>query len=95
MATENVTKEQFDALKEDIASFRDDFKNLLSAVSESGKAKGHEAMDKLHDTYDHAREQGVQAGKQCYDTMAEHPMVTMAAAFGAGLVLGKLLSDKR
>jgi ElaB/YqjD/DUF883 family membrane-anchored ribosome-binding protein len=101
MATQNVDAE-LTALKGDLADLRKDLQSLVKTFKDEQKAVGKEALGRLQDGAHQAKaELGRLAGEagargresiHALEThIEERPFTSVLAAFGIGLILGKLL----
>lgn len=102
----NDYEKSVEALMKDVKELRDDMKDLFGALKAKAGSSVGDAMDSLHDSAAHRLEQvrdaAGAAGRRCHDgvklcteKMEEHPLVTVLAALGAGLVLGGLIRRHR
>jgi ElaB/YqjD/DUF883 family membrane-anchored ribosome-binding protein len=94
-----------DALREDLTKLRRDLGELIGSVKEVTKqgagvardrarAELEQRLDQLGDAYQSARKRGIETAEGIQQVIEERPLTSLALAFGAGLVLGKLLSGK-
>jgi ElaB/YqjD/DUF883 family membrane-anchored ribosome-binding protein len=86
MATRNYEQE-LDLVKADLSALRDDIKGLVMSVS-------LDARDRIGTVADKAKKYGKQGAVVAEHQITEHPFASVAVAFGAGLVLGRLLNGK-
>jgi len=100
MADEKL-KEEFDTLKGDFAKLRTDVADLLDVLKELGATRAGEARtsveeelrarrEQLREALHGAEERTRKAAKDVEDTVAEHPLSSLLAAFGVGFILAKL-----
>lgn len=102
MAAETVTQD-YEALRADLKSLRDDVAALAETLVVSGKeraqAAGHSAVEearrrleqissRTHAACDRSREVADTFGRQVMD----HPCKSLTIVFGAGLLVGMLLN---
>ena len=98
MATREATATDFEvemaALRKDIAALRDDFaataRDAVRAAS-SGKAQLGETV---RHTADDIAEKGSDIASSIGRHIEERPLASVAVAFGAGFLLGKLLERR-
>lgn len=104
-ATGASPRAEFKQLKDDAARLRDDLESLARSILEAGKAGSSEARERLEtearkrlEQLKHvagaAREKGERARETVESQIKERPITSVLVAFGAGLLLGKLL-DRR
>jgi ElaB/YqjD/DUF883 family membrane-anchored ribosome-binding protein len=100
--SEEVDREVKD-LKADLHRLREDFADLLGAVRDvSSSAAGEarvkarneldEAMGRLNEGYENVRREGVRATHDVQGRIEDKPIASVAVAFLAGLVIGKIWS---
>lgn len=101
MAERDYAKE-IDALKGDLTAVRNDLQTLLKSVADDQREYGHETVQRIQDTVNEARGEinrlAREAGARGREgvTAVEHqieerPFTSVIAAFGIGIVIGKLL----
>jgi ElaB/YqjD/DUF883 family membrane-anchored ribosome-binding protein len=94
MTTSKVEAE-FDTVKDDLAKLRADVANLTAALKGMTAEAVHEQVGTIRDRLDRltgdARHQGRQTLDELTDTIEERPLTSILVAFGAGIVLGRLL----
>lgn len=104
MPDSNV-KQEIDTLKSDVAKLRDDIGELVSALVDlvgdkaaatrtRVESEAKERLDELRAALERARERGGRAVGQMEHQIEERPLLSVLAAFGIGLILGKLLDRK-
>lgn len=97
---------EMDALKQDIDRLRADLGGLLQAVRSEGSRQGENAkvklreetmrrMDQLKDVWDTARDYGQKTYIKAHRGVGQRPMVSILTAFGAGLLIGRLLLNRK
>ena len=95
-----------DALMKDVKELRDDMKGVIGAIKAKAEEYVGEAKDNLTESGAHRLEQVRDAagvvGRQCQDgakvcaaKIGEHPLASMLAALGVGLVVGALIRSHR
>jgi ElaB/YqjD/DUF883 family membrane-anchored ribosome-binding protein len=82
------------SIEEDLASLREDIKNLSASVTALAKEKAGNLRDDLGERADQALANGREAAESMQDAVRERPMTSMCVAFGVGVVIGHLL-DRR
>jgi len=80
-------RNDIDKLKEDLTHLRSD----IGSLTETLVGTGRDSAKAVRDQVQHRVESGIDSAKKCIE---ERPVTTMAAAFGVGLLLGKLFSSK-
>jgi ElaB/YqjD/DUF883 family membrane-anchored ribosome-binding protein len=104
MAERDLQKD-LEALKEDMAQLRSDLAELTQRLVETGRdevgtarnrvrARARNLGQELRETLNDTGERGLKTVESVEQLMAERPMVSLLAAFGLGLFVGKLL-DRR
>jgi ElaB/YqjD/DUF883 family membrane-anchored ribosome-binding protein len=104
MAERDFEKE-FEALRSDLGKVRADLAGVVEALKDSGKARAEAAKDSLGELLGRfqeefrealgvAREKGRSSVETVEHQMEQRPLLSLFAAFGAGLLLGKIL-DRR
>jgi ElaB/YqjD/DUF883 family membrane-anchored ribosome-binding protein len=83
MATSKL-EEELDLLKYDVTALRNDIKTLAATL-------GDEAKDRVAKAAEAARKLGQQGAQVAENQITTHPFASVAAAFGVGLLLGRLL----
>jgi len=89
-------------IKEDLAKLGDDFRELFEAAIDLGKHRAGDARE----TFEHGvqelknaaavcKAKGGEAASQCQATIKEHPIASLAVAFGVGLIAGRLLMHRK
>ena len=90
------------ALTKDVKDMRDDMKDVIAAVKakagsyvDDAKASVHESaahrLDQARDAADAVRQRYDEGVKSCAAKIAERPFVSVLAALGVGLVVGRLM----
>lgn len=104
MAETDLNKE-IQTLREDVAKLRADLSGVAGALKDLGKGRVEEAKSTLTELAEALREElrkGMEGarsrGKRSVETVEEQieqrPLLALLAAFGVGIVLGKIL-DRR
>jgi ElaB/YqjD/DUF883 family membrane-anchored ribosome-binding protein len=102
MAERDPIRDELKALKEDFAKLHGDVAELVKAVRDTGGAKAHAARDSLEEELrrrrdrvrerlDEARATGRRKAAELEDEVTQHPFASLAAAFGVGFLLAKLM----
>lgn len=82
--------DETDALKKDMEALRKDLSELANSVRASGEKRYQEGLEQARDKYKDMR---VEANRRTQEVGAEieaRPFTSVIAAFGVGLLLGKL-----
>lgn len=80
-----------DALKKDLDALRKDLRDLAENVRATGEKRYQDGLDQARHTYEDLRKQASKRGKEVGAEIEARPFTSVFAAFGIGLVLGKLL----
>lgn len=88
MATDN--KDQQD-LQEQLNTLRNDFAEITKTVRDMSATRAQEGQQRLRQTADRTRAQVQDSWQTVQGEIEQRPYASMAVAFGAGLILGKLL----
>jgi len=105
LAQTNASEKDYDVLKEDLAKLREDVTRLVAALAaeQSEKVEGlrGKAGETLHRAQQASAEAVAQAGEMARgsvdaaeQTVRQHPIASLLAAFGLGLVIAQLLSRR-
>lgn len=87
MSTANET----DAIKKDMEALRKDLRELADSVRASGEKRYQEGVDQARDKYNDLRVEANRRTKEVGAEIEARPFTSVLAAFGIGLVLGKLI----
>ncbi|HSH84478.1 MAG TPA: hypothetical protein VK979_04880 [Guyparkeria sp.] len=97
---------ELEAVKADLAQLRGDIADLLKAVKEQNtqrvkdrtaqareqvQSAFDDGMDTLNRGYERVRAQGEHQVEQAEELVGRHPLTSVAAAFGIGFIIAKLL----
>jgi ElaB/YqjD/DUF883 family membrane-anchored ribosome-binding protein len=104
MAERDLQKD-LDAIKEDMAQLRSDLGELTQRLVEMGKSEVGAARSRvraearnlgreLRQTLNETGERGWQSVESVEQLLTEKPVVSLLAAFGLGLLVGKLLERR-
>ena len=109
MATQSAktanSADDLDAIRKDIDALRGDLATLVKHLKQTGRSKLDEAsaasaekLDELRDDLESSladlQRQGKQSIDQVEQTIRDKPLMTLLAAFGAGVLIARLL-DRR
>jgi ElaB/YqjD/DUF883 family membrane-anchored ribosome-binding protein len=94
----DAVKEHIQALRSELATLTTHLKGLSSAKLEQAQSAGslkiEELSADLQRAADSLRRQGQTSVAQFEDTIREKPLISLLAAFGAGILIARLL-DRR
>jgi ElaB/YqjD/DUF883 family membrane-anchored ribosome-binding protein len=101
MAERDLGKE-IEGLKEDMAKLRDDLAGIVDALKDVGKGRVEDAREGLGELADAlrdalrgglegAREKSKKSVETVEQQIEQRPLLSLLAAFGVGVVLGKIL----
>jgi ElaB/YqjD/DUF883 family membrane-anchored ribosome-binding protein len=94
----DAVKEHIQALRSELATLTTHLKGLSSAKLEQAQSAGslkiEELSADLQRAADALRRQGQASVAQFEDTIREKPLISLLAAFGAGMLIARLL-DRR
>lgn len=108
MAEKSDIQQELAQLKSDLAKLRSDVGDLAGAVKASGTDKARHVRDSLEDEINARRDelrdlirQARAGGRRVVDdtvegiedTVGEHPMSSVLAAFGLGFIVAKLMAN--
>lgn len=80
-----------DDIKKDLDSLRKDLHDLADGVRASGEKRYQDGLDQARHAYEDLRTEASKRGKEVGAEIESRPFTSVFAAFGIGLVLGKLL----
>lgn len=86
MAAQNYEQE-LGLVKADLSALRGDVAHLVAVL-------GQEAKERVGNAAETAKKYGKQGVQVAEHQITEHPFASVAVAFGAGLLLGRLLNGK-
>lgn len=84
------TKAETEALRADIDALREDLKKLASDVRSSGDKHAQESLNQIRELYEDVRKQAGEHSKNFSAEIEARPLTSVFAAFGIGLLLGKI-----
>lgn len=94
MASPDIGQD-IERLKSDIQDLRNDISTLAQSLRELGSAQGEEALARLRDVGDRARQRTVAAETRFEQQVESHPLTSVLTAFGVGFVMGLVLDRRR
>lgn len=77
---EAKTDQEVQSIRDDVDQLKQDLRSLLEGLGEEGRAKVHSLETRMYSEKDRA--------EQC---IREHPMTSVVAALGVGVLIGGLL----
>jgi ElaB/YqjD/DUF883 family membrane-anchored ribosome-binding protein len=80
-----------ESLKKDLDALREDLKTLADDVRNSGEKQAQERLDQMRDYYEDLRKQTNKYSKDMSAEIEARPFTCVFAAFGIGVILGRLL----
>lgn len=97
---------ELQSVKDDITRLKRDLGSLVEALGGSGKDAVDSAAKRLREQardrarqmergVEHVRDAGHHAAERAGETVREHPVVTVAAVLGLGILTAALLSRRR
>lgn len=89
-----ATKEELQALKDDVAKLRADIRELVRAATADAGEMEEAAEGRMRQIYDSVREGGESVLRKSREHIQSRPLTTVLAAFAIGVLVGKLL-DRR
>ncbi len=89
MAT--ATEKELQELKKEFSALKGELSEMGNTLSQLTKAATDEGRDRVRAAADQSREQARQTWSAFEKEVEAHPMTSVAAALGIGLILGKLL----
>jgi ElaB/YqjD/DUF883 family membrane-anchored ribosome-binding protein len=102
MTASTVTREAVDKLLADLRAVVQDGQEVLKAGAGDLSDKGREARTKLDEALQRARTTCEQFEARAWDaaqaaetTIRDHPLTSVGAAFGIGVLLGVLINNRR
>jgi ElaB/YqjD/DUF883 family membrane-anchored ribosome-binding protein len=102
MTPSSITREAVDKLLTDLRSVVQDGQELLRAGAGDLSDKGKEARARLDEALQRARVtceefegKAADAARAAETTIRDHPLTSVGAAFGIGVLLGVLINNRR
>jgi len=89
MAT--ATDKEIQELRSELAELKDEFAEIGQTMRRIANSAKDEGKERLRSVADRSRDQASQTWGAFEKEVEERPMTSLAAAFGIGLLLGKLL----
>ncbi len=87
---------EIDAVKADLGALRADIEKLVKSMSADASAKSKQALnsakESLNDYAEAAKARGQEGVAIAEKQIEQNPFTSVAAAFGIGLIAGRLLS---
>lgn len=80
-----------DAIKKDMEALRSDLRDLAESFRATGEKRYQEGVDQARDKYNELRGEANRRTKEVGAEIEARPFTSVMAAFGIGLVLGKLI----
>ncbi len=80
-----------DALKKDLDALRKDLRDLAEHMRDSGEKRYQDGVHQARHAYEDLRSEASKRSKEVGAEIEARPFTSVFAAFGIGLVLGKLL----
>lgn len=90
MSTTNIPNKDQRELQEQLNTLRNDFAEVTKTVREMSAARAQQGQERLRDTAQRTRAQARESLHTVQSEIEQRPYASMAVAFGAGLLLGKL-----
>lgn len=91
MAAEDISMNE---LKQDLATLRADFGNLMTAMKDLGVEQGQRAYGQMRETGERARDQARVAQENVEQYIESRPLTSVLVAFGTGFAIGTVLSNR-
>lgn len=99
-------QEELQTIKDDVAKLRSDIADLVGLLKDLGAEKVGEAKttveeelraqrEKLRRALGSAKERGKRTADDIEETITQHPLSSLLAAFGVGFILAKLTNGGR
>ncbi|HVO16612.1 MAG TPA: hypothetical protein VMV26_15450 [Alphaproteobacteria bacterium] len=82
------------ALRDDLSALKEDLAGLAASVGGVAAAGGRAAYDRVKDQAAKTRDQATRAAAAVGEEIEARPLTSVAIAFGAGFLLGKLLERR-
>ncbi len=92
MSTTNTPNKDQQDLQEQLNNLRNDFAEVTKTVREMSAATAQQGQERLRDTAKRTRAQARESLNTVQDEIEQRPYTSMAVAFSAGLLLGKLFN---
>ncbi len=90
-----MAQPNYDTLKRDIDHLRNDIAEVTRTLRDMGIDGRDGAGRRIRDAVGSATDGARRAAEETVHRIEERPLVSMAGAFGAGVVLGALLLNRR
>ena len=102
MPDKRTVEDEVDVLKADITKLRDDFKEFAALLKDAAAGDRAQAgaasslfgqsWEDLAKRIDDARKQGDETMQDLAEQVKQHPLASVALAFGVGYVIAKIMS---
>ncbi len=80
-----------EALKADIERLKNDLSELAKSYRAEGERRAQAGMDSAKDKYGELRDEAMRRKQDLGSEIESRPFTSVGAAFGVGLLLGKLI----
>lgn len=80
-----------DALKQDIERLKNDLSELAKSYRAEGEKRAQAGLDSARDKYGDLRDEAARHKQDLGSEIEARPFTSVVAAFGIGLLLGKLI----
>lgn len=80
-----------EALKKDIEQLRNDLAALAKSYKDAGESQAQAGLDSARGKYNELRHEATRHAQDVGSEIEARPFTSVLAAFGIGLVLGKLI----
>lgn len=94
MAT-NASTEKPDALRDDLDALRADVGQLASTLKEMAAGRKAEAYESIRNGAKAAQQKVNDTSQAASEVVVKRPLVSVAVAFGVGMLLGNIVSRRR
>ena len=102
---EKELQAELEQMRADMEKLRADFSGVAAALKAAGKAEAASVKEHAHELMENAeeeikrllcvlRDKSKQGAEAVEHKVAEHPFITLVAAFGVGFLLAKLIDRK-
>jgi ElaB/YqjD/DUF883 family membrane-anchored ribosome-binding protein len=91
MSTRDTLSKSADDLRADLEQLRDDMGAMMKTVSRMANNGQKEGLEKLKSASTVAADQARQGVEVAEQSISQNPFTSVLVAFGAGLLIGKLI----
>jgi ElaB/YqjD/DUF883 family membrane-anchored ribosome-binding protein len=84
--------QETDAIKKDMEQLRHDLAALAEAVKRGGQQRAQAGAEAAREKFDEVRREAASQAEHCSNHIRERPFTSVLAAFGVGLLIGKIIS---